>query len=130
MLRTTMLFLAAALMTPVLTLSAQDQSAAYQPVLGEWEMTFETPRGEVTQQFVFTVEDGQLKGVVSGMRGGTTELKDVAFEDGQLTFVFERTMRERTMRQQFTATIDGDQMNGTITGGRGEREFTAKRKAT
>ncbi|HEX9728426.1 MAG TPA: hypothetical protein VGA37_07985 [Gemmatimonadales bacterium] len=126
------LFVAAALFTPASGLTAQDSTAAarFQPVLGEWHMSMETPRGNVTQQLVFTLSGSLLAGVVNGQRG-STPLKDVRFEDGRLMFTLERSFNGRTMSQQFSATLDDDEMKGTIAGGRGgDRPFTAKRKAT
>lgn len=125
-------FLAAALATPVVTLVAQDTSGAshFKAVLGEWEMTTETPRGSRTQQFVFTLDGDLLKGTVSSQRGDNP-LKNVTFVDGKLTFDLERSFGERSFSQSFTATIEGDEMKGTMSGGRGgDRPFTAKRKAT
>ncbi len=125
------IFLAAVLATPA-ALVAQDSSAAssLKAVLGEWEMTTETPRGSRTQQFVFTLDGDMLKGTVSSQRGDTP-LKNVSFVDGKLTFDLERTFGERSFSQSFSATIEGDEMKGTVSGGRGgDRPFTAKRKAT
>ncbi len=104
--------------------SAQDAAGA----VGTWESTFETPRGSITQQFVFTLTDGTLAGTVSG-RGGTTDLEDVRFEDGKLLFSVVRNMRGNSMVQEFSAVVEGDAMKGTMSGGRGgDRAFSATRK--
>ncbi len=112
------------------TLAAQDDAAAlYQPLLGDWEMTMETPRGTFTQEFVFMLEGDALKGT-SSSRMGTTALENVSFKDGTLSFDVERSFDERSFTQSYTATIEGDTMKGTVSGGRGDREFTATRKTT
>ncbi|NIM50790.1 MAG: hypothetical protein GTN62_10350 [Gemmatimonadales bacterium] len=124
--------LTAALATPAGSLAAQEESAAdrYKPVLGEWEMTMETPRGSFTQQFVFTLDGDVLKGTVESQRG-SFDLKNVSFEGGRLTFELERSFGDRSFTQSFTATIEGDEMKGTFSGGRGgDRPYTATRKKT
>ena len=110
-------------------LAAQHDAAHYEPVLGEWEMTMETQRGTFTTQFIFMLDGHTLKGEsVSQM--GTTALASVSFEDGKLTFEVHRTRGDRTFSQTYTAKIEGDTMTGMISSNRGEREFTATRKAT
>lgn len=136
MVRSAFALLAAALLAwPAAGLSAQEE------VVGEWEMSIQTGRGSFTQTFAFTMEDGALKGTVTNQMGGTervTDLSNVKFEDGTLTFDVTRTFRDNSFTQSYTATIDGDEMTGTITGGRGGRggggrggpqEFTAIRKS-
>ncbi|MGI9627004.1 MAG: hypothetical protein ACR2QM_09225 [Longimicrobiales bacterium] len=103
---------------------AQDASA----VLGSWEVTMETPRGEITQLLTFVQSDDGLSGTVSTPRGETA-LQNVAFSEGVLTFAVVRQMRGDTMTQTFSATVAGHEMTGTISGGRGGgRAFAASRK--
>lgn len=104
------------------------QATDYSAVLGSWEMTQETPRGTMTQVFTFSVDQGQLKGTVTSDRGGTVDLKNVAYTNGRLTFDVERTFGERSMTQNYSATIQGNTMSGTVSGGRGDRDFTAQKK--
>ena len=100
---------------------------AQQDVVGSWEMSIETPRGAMTQTFEFTQDGDVLSGTVTGPRG-STELQNVQFADGVLTFEVLREFRGNSMTQSFSATIEGDEMTGTMSGGRGgEREFTAVR---
>lgn len=104
--------------------SAQDAAL----VVGAWEMTMETPRGEVTQVFTFAHGDDGLSGIASNPRGETA-LQKVAFRDGTLTFEVVRNMRGNSMTQSFSATVEGDEMTGTMSGGRGgARDFVAKRQ--
>lgn len=115
--------------TTATDLSAQDASD-FSAVLGAWEMTFETPRGSVTQTLTFVAEGDELTGSAMAPNG-TAQLQNVAFADGNLTFQVTRSMRNREITQSYTATIEGDQMTGTISGGRGGgREFTAVRSST
>ena len=117
------------LLVPASHLSAQSAGEAA-AVLGAWEMSLETPRGSITQQLVFVSEGGELKGTASTPRG-TSDLQDVTFEDGTLSFKVERNLRGRSMRQSFTATVEDGTLTGTISGGRGgDRPFTATRSST
>ena len=110
-------------------LSAQN-APDFSTVLGAWEMTLETPRGSMTQTLTFAAEDDQLVGTASAP-DGTLQLRNVSFEDGQLTFEVTRSFRNRQITQSYAATIEGDEMTGTISGGRGGgREFTAVRSST
>lgn len=114
--------------TPV---AATAQGTDYSPILGDWEMTMETPRGTVTQVFSFAVDDGQLEGTVTTQMGQTRTitLQKVAFSEGHLTFDVERSFGDRTFTQSYSATVQGDELTGTVTGGRGgDRPFTAHRK--
>ena len=115
---------------PATQLSAQD-SADFSAVLGAWEMTFETPRGSVTQTLTFASDGDELAGTATAPNG-TMELQNISFEDGRITFEVTRTFRDREVTQSYSAAIEGDQMTGTFSGarGRGQREFTAVRSAT
>lgn len=125
----TAVLMAAALAAPA-ALVAQDAAALYAPVLGEWEMTLETPRGSFTQTFAFELDGDALTGTTSSQRG-ESDLTNVSFEDGTLKFDVTRNFRGNSNTQSYTAKIDGDRMEGTVSGGRGgDREFTASRKAT
>ena len=111
-------------------LSAQDVSD-FSAVLGAWEMTFETPRGSMTQTLTFTVNGDELAGTATAPNG-TMQLQNVSFEEGRITFEVTRRFRNREVTQSYSAAIDGDQMTGTMSGGRGrgQREFTAVRSST
>jgi len=107
-------------------LSAQNVSE----LLGTWESTMETPRGTVTQEYIFTQDGDALTGTVNG-RGGPIALQGVRFVDGLLTFSIAREMRGTTRVMEVSATLDGDVLAGTVSGGRGgSREFSASRKPT
>jgi len=69
---------------------------------------------------------------VSAGQFGTTELTNITFEDGALTFDVTRTFRDNSFTQTYSGTIEGGQMTGTVEGGRGGRgggptEFTMER---
>ena len=127
------LVLAAALTLPAAEIAAQEE------FVGGWEFAIETGRGSFSQTFAFTVEDGALSGTVTSQIG-TSDLTDLSYEDGTLTFSITRTFGDNSFTQNFTTSVSGDEMTGTstIAGGRGgrggggggrggPREFTATR---
>jgi hypothetical protein len=59
---------------------------------------------------------------------GLTELKDLSFEDGKLSFAMERRNREGQMSTtKFTGTIQEGKLTGTLTSDRGERKVEGER---
>lgn len=118
----------AALALPATELSAQDTEEVYDALVGEWERMVEIPGGgNFTETFVFTVEDDVLTGI-SSTEYGDTELDEVSFEDGTLTFEVARNFEGQSFTQSFTATVEEDEMTGTVDGGPGgNQEFTATR---
>ena len=99
-------------------------------VVGDWELTWETPRGERTMTVTFTAaDDGALAGTAQ-TRMGAAPVKDVALEGDRLSFTIEFGRDDRTFSLPFEGTISGDTMTGTITGMRGDPSpFTGKRKS-
>ena len=119
----------AALALPASSLVAQDAAGKYEPVLGVWESTMETPRGSFTQEFVFKLDSDKLVGTVTSQMGAS-DLSNVSFEDGVLKFDVLREFNGRSFSSSYTATIEGGMMKGTSSSQRGEREFTATRVET
>lgn len=59
---------------------------------------------------------------------GVSDLTDVKFEDGQLSFTQSRQGRDgETMTSTFKGTIAEGKLTGTMTGGRGDYELTGQR---
>ena len=59
---------------------------------------------------------------------GLTELKDVSFEDGKLSFAMERRNREgQVSTTKFAGTIQEGKLTGTLTSDRGERKVEGAR---
>jgi hypothetical protein len=73
-------------------------------------------------------QDGNMTGQWIGF-GGVTELQDVSYENGQLTF--KRTMQGfgggEPMTQTFKGTITDDKLTGTVAGGQGDAPITGQR---
>ncbi len=112
-----------------LTAAAQDVD-----VTGNWEITFESPRGVRVIPITFAPEGTTVTGSAE-MRGSAVEIQDGKIEGNTLTVRIVMSFVERTMEQFYTATVTGDTMEGKISmpaggmggGGGGDRPFTAKR---
>lgn len=110
------------LLIPVL-LTAQDVN-----VTGDWEMTSQSPRGEMTRTLNFDQDGEKIKVTMEGFRGD-----EITGEGTIQGNKIEWTMTMSTQRGDFTmtykGTVEGDTMSGTIEmGDRGSREWTAKKK--
>jgi hypothetical protein len=95
-------------------------------VEGKWQGTLETQLGanEVTADFKGS--DEELQGTWTGPRG-TSDLEDVKYQGGTLTFVRNLEVQGNAITLNFAATIDGDTMSVTMSTPRGERKFTLTR---
>lgn len=98
-------------------------------VVGQWELSFETPRGARTMTLVFEMDGDELKGTAETQRG-TVQLQEVRFEGTQVAFSmpFGRA-GGRGFTIQFVGTLEGDAMEGRLQTPRGnqERPWTAKK---
>ena len=101
-------------------------ATASDEVLGRWEATVETRRGNNEIALEFTDSDVGLAGTFEA-RDGIEKLEDVAYLDGTLTFTRTTESQGFVMTLSYSATIDGDTMNVTVSTARGERSFIAKR---
>ncbi|MEM1246483.1 MAG: hypothetical protein AAGK22_08925 [Acidobacteriota bacterium] len=110
----------------VLGLSASAVVAAVDDVLGKWEGTVESRQGPADVTLEFQGTEGALEGTWTGPRG-TSELDNVQFEEGQLTFVRHLEMRGRKLELDCVATLEGDTLDVVMKTPRGEREFTLNR---
>ena len=62
--------------------------------------------------------------------GGLSELKDVKYEDGKLSFVLVRLNREgQSTTSNFTGTVQNGKISGTISSDRGESKLEGQRSA-
>lgn len=122
--RATMALLVAAFVTPA-TLPAQNMK----DFVGEWESTMETQRGTFTTTYSFWMDGDVLKGSLSG-RMGETEIDEVTYMDGTISFSVTRSMQGNEMTLSYSAKIVDGQMQGSMTTPRGEREFTATKVET
>lgn len=105
-----------------ITLLAQDMD-----VTGDWEMTMESRRGEMTRKISFVQEGEKLTVTMEGFRG-----EDVTGEGTIKGNELEWTITRNTPRGDFSMTytgqVDGDTITGEVQRGqRGSSEWTATR---
>jgi len=110
------------LLIPIL-LSAQDANVA-----GDWEMTSQSPRGEMTRALHFDQDGQKIKVTMEGFRGD-----EITGEGTIQGNKIEWTMTMSTPGGEFSltykGTVEGDAMSGTVEmGDRGTRDWTAKKK--
>ncbi len=122
--------LAGAALLPALATPALAQAADSSSVVGAWELTYETPRGETALKLTF-VQDGDTLSGTAETRRGNRPLTDVSVDGNRITFSLEfRGRGDRSFTMRFTGTVEGDSATGTLTGPRGrETPWTAQRVA-
>ncbi len=113
------LLVALVMLAPVVAMAADS-------VAGKWQGTLETQRGANEVTLEFKGSDEELQGTWTGPRG-TSDLENVEYKGGNLTFVRNVEMQGNAFTLDFKATVDGDTMNVTMKTPRGERKFTATR---
>ncbi|MGB6484962.1 MAG: hypothetical protein WBE86_15870 [Candidatus Acidiferrales bacterium] len=104
---------------------------------GTWNVTMAAPQGGGgnggggnggggAQSLVITQDGDKYKVDHKTQRGDVTS--DATVDGNTISWTEERQGRNgNTMQMQFKATVDGDSMKGTMSGGRFNRDFTAKR---
>jgi hypothetical protein len=112
---------------------AQEDESQGNPVIGQWELSFETRRGSQTMTLTFEMDGETLKGSAETRRGAV-DLENVRFEGDQVAFnvPFGRRGGRQGFALRFTGTIDGDTMEGRLRMPRGDNEspWTAQRIST
>lgn len=79
------------------------------PIVGEWHLLTQFRGQEMTSRITITrAGDGTLSGTYRDSSGSTSELSEVVFSDGTLTF--KRTAGTRSIR--FSGTISGETIRG------------------
>ncbi len=97
-------------------------------VAGDWELTSQSPRGEMTRALHFDQDGEKIKVTMEGFRGGEmTGEGTVQGNNIQWTMTMSTPNGEFTLT--YKGTVEGDAMSGTVEmGDRGSREWTAKKK--
>ncbi len=90
------------------------------PALGQWDISYRMGERDVTGKLVISAQpDGALDGKWVSERGGT-EISNVKFQDGRLTFARKSTFNERTFESTFEGTVKGNELAGAFKSERGE----------
>jgi hypothetical protein len=107
------------------TFLAIAQEKNYEALLGEWDV--QTEDGQYTFVFIFSIEDGVLKGMFQGSTG-EVEMEDLTFEDNELTFTVNIEAGGRSMPIDFSATIEGETLEGMLSLEFGEANITGNKR--
>jgi len=101
------------------------QEKNYESLLGEWDV--QTEDGQYTFVFVFSMEDGALKGMFQGS-SGDVEMENLTYEDNELTFTVNIEAGGRSMPIDFSSTIKGDTLEGWLSLEFGEANISGRKR--
>jgi hypothetical protein len=97
------------------------------PALGQWDITFHIGQRDITGRLIISQNaDGALDGKWISQRGGT-EISNVKFQNGKLTFDRKSTFNNNTYESSFEGTVNGNELTGAFKTQRGEMAATGKR---
>ncbi|MGQ9590946.1 MAG: hypothetical protein ACUVYA_11690 [Planctomycetota bacterium] len=124
--RLSLAFLAVALLSP--DASAQPAPRGRGGLWGDWDVKIRFGEREMESILSFSREPGgEWKGYWISLFG-MSELKDLKFGDGKLSFVQEFRGRDgETVRSTFAGTVEEGKLSGTISGPMGETEVEGAR---
>jgi len=88
--------------------------------VGSWEMKLKMGEREFTSKLIVNVDkEGKLTGQWQSQRG-ESEITDLQYERGKLTFKRKSTYQDRERESTFEGTVQGDTLSGVIKSERGE----------
>jgi hypothetical protein len=109
----------------IVPLAAQDAKKI--DITGVWEMTVESPQGQMVMTATYKQDGETLTGMHSSEMGEMPLKGTVKGADIEYTIVFD--MGGQSMTIPHKAKVDGDTIKGTASlGDMGSMTFTAKRK--
>jgi len=112
----------------IFVLLAFSMSAYAVDVTGDWELTMETRRGEMTRDVKFVQEGENLTVTMEGFRGGEVTGEGTV-KGNEIEWTITRSTPRGEMTITYTGTIEGDTMSGEVQmGDRGSVKWTAKKK--
>ncbi len=119
------LVLAMALAAPPVLRAAVAQDSA--SVVGDWNMTMETPQGSMDMGMTLDVKDGQLNGTLHGPQGDAPLTGSV--EGKELKMELNVDTPQGALTIDFTGEVDGDAITkgSADLGGMGTMAWSAKR---
>lgn len=107
-------------------------AAAAADVIGEWDLTIETPNGgKFNPTVAFRKEGNGYAGDVMMGNGNKTPLKSVTMDGDTLKFIFEITPQNGgdKVAIEHTLKVSGDSLSGESKSSLGTSKITGKRKA-
>jgi hypothetical protein len=97
-------------------------------VSGDWEMTTESPRGEMTRTIHIEQEGENITVTMPGRGGGEVKGKGTIKGD-KIEWTITRSTQRGEFTMTYTGTVEGDTMSGEVgMGERGSMPWKAKRK--
>jgi hypothetical protein len=94
--------------------------------VGGWELKYKIGERDITSKLVVKVDkEGNLTGQWQSRRG-ESEVTDLQYERGKLTFKRTSTYQDRKREYTFEGTVRGDTLSGMIKSERGEIEVEGK----
>lgn len=107
---------------------AGEKKCGGEGLCGEWQVKADYGERQMESIMVFSKDDeGKLAGEWIGF-WGVSELKDVKYEEGQLSFSRERRNRQgQTRTSKFTGTVKDGKLSGTISSERGDGKLEGER---
>ncbi len=89
-------------------------------ISGDWQVKIDFKDRQIPSILSFSSnKEGQVSGNWISF-WGLSELKDINYEDGQLSFTQVYRFRENESEAKFTGTVKGRKLTGTLSGDRGE----------
>ena len=112
------------IVTCILLLLQTSFALAAEDITGEWEMTMEFGgRESFATMTISKKADGTLTG-----KWGSSELTDVKFADGKLTFARIITFGDQEFTMEYEGTLKDGKITGTMSSDRGEFAVNGARK--
>ncbi len=97
-------------------------------VSGEWELTVQTPRGDMTLTTKFTQDGEKLKVTMVGPRGGESS-GEGTIQGDSIQWSVSRTGPEgQSFTVTYKGTVEGTTMSGTAENPRGTANWKAAKK--
>ena len=123
MLKINIILVSFLLIIPALLLKADEVN-----VTGDWELTVETPRGEMTSDVKFVQEGENLTVTMTGPRGDEITGQGTV-KDNEIEWSISRSTPRGEMTSTYKGKVEGDTMTGEVQMGRfGSGEWSAVRK--
>jgi len=96
-------------------------------ISGDWQVKIEFKDRQIPSILSFSSnKEGQVSGNWISF-WGLSELKDINYEDGQLSFTQVYRFRENESEAKFTGTVKGRKLTGKLSGDRGESRVEGMR---
>lgn len=106
---------------------AQEAAANDDNIVGQWTLKYTARNQQSTVKLLITRrENGTLSGKWDGARGAS-EIADLKFKDGKLTFLRRLTLQGRVIALPFVGKIEGGKLTGEFDSSRGKTAVSGTR---